>query len=76
MKYMFTARWCGNCDVMKPLVSSLKGVEIIDVEEEPEYVEKFTLMSLPTYIVEIEDGFEALTGIKDKKTLEEFYGQS
>ena len=72
-KYMFTAKWCNQCQVMKPIVSKL-GVQIIDIEEHPKYVDKYSVMSLPTYVVD--DGkFKILTGIKPLKLLEEFYEQ-
>lgn len=71
---MFTAKWCGNCEVMKPIIQEIEGVEIIDIEENEEYVEKFTIMSLPTYVVEKEDSFDAMSGILDKKSAEKFYG--
>lgn len=73
---MFTAKWCSNCDVMKPMMKDFEDVEIIDIEESPEYVGKFTLMGLPTFIIENEDGFESLSGIQDKGSLEDFYGKS
>ena len=76
MKYMFTAKWCGNCEVMKPIVEDIEGVEIVDIEEQQEYVDKFTIMSLPTFVVEHKDWYDALVGVKDKKSIEEFYGKS
>ena len=73
-KYMFTAKWCSNCEVMKPIVSERKDVQIIDIEDHPEYTERFLIMSLPTYVVETKDGFDSESGIRDKVTVEKFYG--
>ena len=72
-QYMFTAKWCGQCQMMKSIVAQIKDVEIVDIEEHTEYTDKYTLMSLPTYIVDKGDEFDALTGIQDLKSLEEFY---
>lgn len=74
-KYMFTAKWCSQCKLMKSIVSQIKDVEIIDIEECPEYSDKYTLMSLPTYIVDKEDEFNALTGIQNLQSLQEFYNE-
>ena len=73
-KYMFTAKWCSQCQLMKPIVSQIKNVEIVDIEEHTEHTDKYTLMSLPTYIVDKGDEFDAIVGIQDLKSLQEFYG--
>ena len=73
-KYMFTAKWCNNCQVMKPIAKEL-GIEIIDIEKNPEYVDKYTIMSLPTFIKDKGNEFDAIVGILHKKILEEFYGK-
>lgn len=73
-KYMFTAKWCGNCDLMKPIIKELADIEIIDIEENPEYVEKFMIMSLPAYVVENGDEFDSMSGILDKASVVKFYG--
>ena len=74
-KYIFTAKWCNQCQIMKPIVKQINGVKIIDIEEYPEYTDKYTLMSLPTYIVDKGDEFDALTGVKPLEVLKEFYEQ-
>ena len=71
---MFTAKWCNQCQLMKPIVKQIKDVEIIDIEESPEYTDKYTLMSLPTYIVDKGDEFDVLTGVNPIEVLKEFYG--
>lgn len=75
-KYMFTAKWCGNCQIMKPIVEKIAGVEIIDVEENPELVEKYTIMSLPMFITDgtPADGIiRSRVGVLPAKIIEEFY---
>ena len=72
-KYMFTAPWCSQCQLMKSMVSDIKDVEIVDIDRYPEYTDRYTLMSLPTYIVDSGDKFNALTGVQDLKSLHEFY---
>lgn len=74
-KYMFTAEWCNQCQLMKSIVSKIKDVEIVNIDEYPEYTDKYTLMSLPTYIIDKGDEFDALTGIQDLKSLEKFYNE-
>lgn len=69
---MFTAGWCSNCEVMKPVVKDIEGVEIIDAEKNTELVEKYEIMSLPTYIVD-NGTVRRETGILPKKLVEEFY---
>ena len=72
MNYMFTAKWCSNCEVMKPIVKNM-DIQIIDIEDNPEYIDKFQIMSLPTFGKEGSDEFKVLCGIQDKKSLEDFY---
>ena len=52
---LFTASWCAPCKQVKALCDS--RVEIIDVEENSEIVEKYQIRALPTMIIEI-DGKE------------------
>lgn len=54
----YKANWCGPCRVMEPVIEELKKelngkVEVveIDVDEKPEEVAKYGVMSIPTYIV-------------------------
>lgn len=72
-KYMFTATWCGNCELMKPIVSKISDVEIIDAEEKTELVEKYTIMGLPAYIVDDDGEIKFKTGILPEKIIKEFY---
>lgn len=72
-KYFFTAEWCNNCSVVKPIIENMKEVEIINIEEREDLVKKFTIMSLPSYIVSEGERFSEMNGIKPKKIIEEFY---
>jgi len=60
----FWASWCGPCQMMKPIIEELekelKGkVEIvgINVDEKKEEVQKYGVMSIPTFIF-LKDGKE------------------
>jgi thioredoxin-like negative regulator of GroEL len=75
VKYMFTASWCGNCQVMKPIIEQIPNIAIMDVDKYPLLVQKFNLMRIPAYVVDTEDGFRVETGIKDRETLENFYNE-
>lgn len=72
-KYFFTAKWCPNCQLVKSTVESIKGVKIIDVEQYKEMVEKFSIMSLPFYVIEYEDSFESMGGAKPEEIIKKFY---
>ena len=60
----FTAKWCGPCKVMNPVLDKLadayKGrVEIvaIDVDDEPALAQRFDVRSMPTCVI-MRDGRE------------------
>lgn len=60
----FWGVWCGPCQIMKPIIEELEKelagkVEVvkINVDEEPEEVAKYGVMSIPTYVV-LKDGKE------------------
>lgn len=72
-KYFFTASWCPNCQIVKPIIKELKDVEIIDAEQRQDLVDKFSIMSLPVYIVVDGDDFDAMSGAKPRKIIEDFY---
>jgi thioredoxin 1 len=72
-KYMFTAKWCGYCQTMKPIVEQISGVEILDVDENEELAEKYSVMSLPAYLVISGDNIKIEYGLQPKSILEKFY---
>lgn len=57
----FWASWCGPCRMVSPIVDEIaneltdKKVGKINVEEQPELAEAFSVMSIPTLMV-IKDG--------------------
>jgi thioredoxin 1 len=60
----FWAVWCGPCKMMAPIFEELKkeyGAQVefieINVDEDPAMVQKYGVMSIPTYIV-LKDGEE------------------
>lgn len=60
----FWAEWCGPCKFMEPIIEELekelKGkveFEKINVDEKQDLAAKYSVMSIPTYVVE-KDGQE------------------
>lgn len=61
----FTAKWCGPCRQMEPVLASVvteyasQGVELvaIDVDDEPVEAQRFNVRSMPT-LVFVRDGRE------------------
>lgn len=75
----FWAVWCGPCKVQGPIVEEL-GKELkdklkvvkVNVDEEPELSQRFTVMSIPTLIL-FKDGdpVETVIGVLPKPELED-----
>jgi thioredoxin 1 len=69
----FSAEWCGPCRQLAPVMNEIKGqfsnvkFEEIDVDTNPELVEKYNVISIPTVIIE-KNGelFERFTGLSSK----------
>lgn len=72
----FYADWCGPCQAMKPIIDELekelKDVKFtkINVDENSEEAQKYSVMSIPTYVIkkdnEIVDQF---SGVKSKEEM-------
>jgi len=71
----FWAPWCPPCKVMNPIIEELekelKGkVEFVkhNVDEDPEVTQKYSVMSIPTYVIE-KDGEEVsrTTGARSRE---------
>jgi thioredoxin 1 len=69
----FSAVWCGPCRQLAPVMNEIKGqfsnvkFEEIDVDTNPELVEKYSVVSVPTVIIE-KNGelYERFTGLSSK----------
>jgi len=69
----FSAVWCGPCRQLAPVMNEIKGqfsnvkFEGIDVDTSPELVEKYSVVSVPTVIIE-KNGelYERFTGLSSK----------
>ena len=73
----FYARWCRPCHVMIPIVQKLEvelkdkaKIFILDIEANPKLADKFTVLTLPTFVI-YKDGkkVKTLTGIREKEEL-------
>ena len=59
----FTAKWCGPCRQMHPLVEAFRvsnsGVQVtvIDIDDHPNMAQRFGVRSVPTFVV-LRDGKE------------------
>lgn len=73
----FWAEWCPPCNLMAPTVEELEKelagrVEFVkyDVDKQGEMAQKYTVMSIPTYVIE-KDGKE-VARISGARSKEEF----
>ena len=71
----FTAEWCNPCQRTRPVAEELKRDGVIDfifvdADSEIELLEKFSIRSVPTYIL-LEDGRE-VKRMNGAKTRQEF----
>lgn len=75
--FYFTAEWCPPCKKVKPIVEEMKKegyqFQMIDIDYEQSLVEKFSVKSIPTFIL-LEDGREIqrMTGAKTQNELKDF----
>ena len=60
IKY-FSATWCGPCQSFKPVMNEIASegysVQFIDIDQSPNMATQFSVMSVPTVIIE-ENGIE------------------
>lgn len=76
--YYFTADWCQPCKQVKPVVEELNReqnihFQIIDVDDNIDLVKKFSVMTVPTFIL-FENGIEKnrIIGKQTREHLEGF----
>lgn len=73
----FYADWCGPCKQQDPILQQLKEeypesltVEKVDVDEEQDVANEYQVRSLPTLVVENDDGVvERFVGLTERETL-------
>lgn len=76
--YYFTADWCQPCKRTRPIVEELNreqteaGFQIIDVDDNPELVKSFGILSVPTFILfDGQQEINRLVGSQTRESLEE-----
>ena len=52
---LFVKNGCTLCVPVKTFAAQLDNVQIINLDDEPEYIDKYNLMSTPTLTVEDDD---------------------
>ncbi|MFC7097796.1 thioredoxin family protein [Halobaculum marinum] len=74
----FYADWCGPCKTQDPILDDLAedypdvDFEKVDVEEEQEIANQYQVRSLPTLIIENDDGVvDRFVGVTQREDLEE-----
>ncbi|QLG63788.1 thioredoxin family protein [Halorarum salinum] len=74
----FHADWCGPCKTQDPILEELLedypdvSFEKVDVEEEQEIANQYQVRSLPTVVVENDDGVvERFVGVTQREDIEE-----
>jgi thioredoxin 1 len=77
--YYFTADWCQPCKKTRPIVEEINreqttaGFQIIDVDDNKDLVETFSIRSVPTFVL-FENGIEKnrIIGSQNREDLENF----
>ena len=79
----FYADWCGPCKTQDPILEELKedwgdvSFEKINVDEEQDVANEYQVRSLPTLIVENDDGIvERFVGVTQRDDLEDALQQA
>jgi thioredoxin 1 len=77
--YDFHADWCGPCKTQDPILDELKqdwgdrfALEKVNVDEEQDVANEYQVRSLPTLIIENEDGIvERFVGVTQRNDIED-----
>ncbi|PSQ32593.1 thiol reductase thioredoxin [Halobacteriales archaeon SW_12_69_24] len=79
----FYADWCGPCKTQDPIIEELEAdypdvdVEKVNVDEKQEVANEYQVRSLPTLIVENDDGIvERFVGVTQRNDLETALSQA
>ena len=79
----FYADWCGPCKTQDPIIEELTeeypdvAFEKVNVDEEQEVANEYQVRSLPTLIVENDDGIvERFVGVTQRDDLESALSQA
>jgi len=79
----FYADWCGPCKTQDPILEELEddwgdvSFEKINVDEEQDVANEYQVRSLPTLIVENDDGIvERFVGVTQRDDLEDALDQA
>ena len=79
----FYADWCGPCKTQDPILEELEGdypdvdFEKVDVDEEQDVANQYQVRSLPTLIVENDDGVvDRFVGVTQREDIEEALKQA
>ncbi|GGL69142.1 thioredoxin [Halocalculus aciditolerans] len=80
----FYADWCGPCKTQDPILEELEedyegsvSFEKIDVDEEQDVANEYQVRSIPTIVVENDDGVvERFVGVTQREKLEDALKQA
>lgn len=80
----YEADWCSPCQAYKPTFESVTSeydnldVQVINVEEEPEMAQKYSVRSIPTTLILDEDGEELvrISGRVDESSLRKYIDEA
>jgi thioredoxin 1 len=79
----FHAEWCGPCKTQDPILDELAedypdvAFEKIDVDEKQDVANEYQVRSLPTLIVENDDGVvERFVGVTQRDDIESALGEA
>ncbi|PSP97253.1 thiol reductase thioredoxin [Halobacteriales archaeon QS_4_70_19] len=75
----FHADWCGPCKTQDPILDELKedwgdrfDLEKVNVDEEQDVANEYQVRSLPTLVVENDDGIvERFVGVTQREDIED-----